>query len=104
MTVQLGFAGPKMWMMDSGFDNDDVWWWVWGHGSHVVCRVYHGECLVEWQTLAGVWEERYLEATFKHLTPLATVETALEVRLKVTGSSRRVRRPPALCQTDFGPF
>ena len=40
------FAGPKTWVMDAGFDNDDVWWRVWGHDSHLVCRVYHFERLV----------------------------------------------------------
>src|SRR5574341_1786961 len=25
------FSGPKTWVMDAGFDNDDVWWWVWNH-------------------------------------------------------------------------
>jgi len=85
------FAGPKTWVMDAGFDNDDVWWWVWGHNSHLVCRVYHFERLVEWQTPTGQWEERYLDATFKHLTPLATVETALEVRLTGQRKAKRQR-------------
>ena len=83
--------GAKTWVMDAGFDNDEVWWWVWQHGSHVVCRVYHFERLVEWQTPAGPWEERYLDATFKHLTPLATVQTTLQVRLK---GQRRAKRQP----------
>lgn len=75
------FTGPKTWVVDCGFDNDDVWWQIWGHpGSHVVCRLYHFERIVLWQTPAGVWEERYLDATFKHLQPLAVVETELEVR------------------------
>jgi len=86
-----GVAGPKTWVMDAGFDNDEVWWWVWGHASHLVCRVYHLERIVEWQTPAGPWEERYLDATFKHLTPLATVETTLEVRLKGQRRAKRQR-------------
>ena len=53
------FAGVKTWVCDCGFDNDDVWWQVWATpGSHLVCRLYHFERLVEWQTPAGVWEER----------------------------------------------
>lgn len=85
------FAGPKTWVMDRGFDNDDVWGWIWGHGSHLVCRVYHFERLVAWQTPEGRWEERYLDATFKHLTPLARVETTLEVRLKGQKKAKRQR-------------
>lgn len=83
------FAGPKTWVMDRGFDNDDVWSWVWKHGSHLVCRVYHFERLVEWQTPEGRWEERYLDATFKHLTRLARVETTLEVRLHGQKKAKR---------------
>lgn len=85
------FRGPKTWVVDAGFDNDDVWWWVWGHDSHVVCRLYHFERLVQEQTADGRWEERYLDATFKHLQPLASVETTLEVRLKGQRHARRQR-------------
>jgi len=75
------FAGPKTWVVDCGFDNDDVWWQIWSYpGSHVVCRLYHFERIVLWQSPAGAWEERYLDATFRHLRPLAVVETELEVR------------------------
>lgn len=94
-------AGPKTWVMDAGFDNDEVWWWVWKHGSHLVCRVYHVERLVEWQTPRGQWEARYLEATFKHLTPLTTVETTLEVRLK---GQRRAKRQPVTVHLSAVPI
>lgn len=95
------FAGPKTWVMDSGFDNDDVWWWVWGHSSHLVCRVYHLERVVEWQTPQGQWEERYLDATLRHLTPLATVETTLEVRLK---GQRKAKRQPVTAHLSAVPI
>ncbi len=85
------FSGPKTWVMDAGFDNDDVWWWVWNHNSHLVCRVYHVERLVEWQAPDGTWQERYLDATFKHLTPRASLETPLEVRLKGQRKAQRQR-------------
>lgn len=85
------FSGPKTWVMDAGFDNDDVWWWVWKHDSHLVCRVYHLERLVEWQAPDGEWQERYLDATFKHLKPLASLETTLEVRLKGQRKAKRQR-------------
>jgi hypothetical protein len=83
------FNGSKTWLMDCGFDNDDVWWWVWGHDSHLVCRLYHFERLVEWQNPSGCWEERYLDATFKHLKPLASLETKLEVRLVGQSKAKR---------------
>jgi hypothetical protein len=85
------FSGAKTWVVDCGFDNDEVWWAIWQHGgSHVVGRVYHLERIVLWQTPAGVWEERYLDATFKHLRPLVCLETALEVRL--VGQARAKRQ------------
>lgn len=96
-----GFGGPKTWVMDAGFDNDEVWWWVWGHNSHVVCRLYHFERLVEEQTPDGGWEERYLDATFKHLKLLASVETTLEVRLK---GQRRARRQPVTAHLSSVPI
>jgi hypothetical protein len=86
------FAGAKTWVLDCGFDNDAVWWAIWQHpGSHVVCRVYHLERLVQWQTPTGAWEERYLDATFKHLQPWIRLETELEVRL--VGQKRAKRQP-----------
>lgn len=89
--VLAGYGGTKTWVCDCGFDNDDVWWQVWGYpGSHLVCRLYHFERLVLWQTPAGVWEERYLDATFKHFVPRAVVETEMEVRK--TGQKRPKRQ------------
>jgi hypothetical protein len=81
-TALQGYTGSKTWVMDCGFDNDEVWWQIWSSaGSHVVVRLYHHERIVLWQNRQGVWQERYLDATFAHLQPLAEVETELEVRL-----------------------
>ena len=79
----IGYAGPKTWAIDMGFDNDDVWWEIWRHrNSRLVNRVYHMERIVEWQTASGKWEERYLDATFQYMKHLATIETELEIRLQ----------------------
>ena len=79
----IDFAGAKTWVIDMGFDNDDVWWEIWQHPrSHLVNRVYHRERIVEWQTASGKWEERYLDATFQYMQHLASIETELEVRLQ----------------------
>jgi hypothetical protein len=86
----IDFEGPKTWAMDMGFDNDDVWWEIWKHpGSHLVNRVYHLERIVEWQTAAGKWEERYLDATFQYMKHRATIETELEVRLQGQKNAKR---------------
>lgn len=77
-----GYGGAKTWILDRGFDNDAVWWWIWDHSaSHVVWRAKHVGRVVLWRTPEGQWEERYLEATFAHLQRLATAETTLTVRL-----------------------
>lgn len=86
------FAGDKTWVLDRGFDNDEVWWWLWEHThSHVVWRVQHKGRVVQWRTPQGQWEERYLEATLAHLQPLATLQTELVVRLR--GQKRPKRQP-----------
>lgn len=78
-----GFTGAKTWVIDQGFDNDDVWWKVWSHpDSHLVNRVYHHERIVLWEATPGRWEERYLDTTFAYLRHLADVEAEVEVRLQ----------------------
>lgn len=86
----IDYEAAKTWVIDMGFDNDDVWWEIWKHPhSHMVNRVYHMERIVEWQTASGQWEERYLDASFKHLKHLTRVETELEVRLQGQKRARR---------------
>lgn len=86
----IDYPGAKTWVMDMGFDNDDVWWEIWKHpNSHMVNRVHHMERIVEWQTASGQWQERYLDATFKYMKHLATIETELQVRLQGQKYARR---------------
>lgn len=78
-----GFVGEKTWVMDTGFDNDAVWWQIWAETpSHLVCRLKHRERIVLWQAPGGAWEERYLQATFRHLQLRAKLKTEMEVRLQ----------------------
>lgn len=87
-----GYGGPQTWVMDRGFDNDEVWWWIWNHSeSHVVWRASHMGRIVLWCTPDGCWEERYLDATFAHLRRMATAETTLTVRMP--GQKRAARQP-----------
>jgi len=84
------FGGDKTWVMDRGFDNDDVWWWIWEQSaSHIVWRAKHMGRVVLWRTPEAQWEERYLEATFDHLQLMATVETTLTVRLRGQKRAKR---------------
>lgn len=85
-----GYEGAKTWVLDRGFDNDDVWWWIWEQSeSHVVWRAKHLGRVVLWCMPEGHWEERYLEATFEHLQRLATAETTLTVRLQGQKRAKR---------------
>jgi hypothetical protein len=91
-SVQQGLAGQAVevtWVMDSGFDNDQVWWKIWGKGAHLVCRLYHRERIVQIEVAPGIFQERYLDATFSHLKRLAKLETELEVRLQGQKRARR---------------
>jgi hypothetical protein len=91
-SVQQGLAGQVAevtWVMDSGFDNDQVWWKIWNQGAHLVCRIYHRERLVQVEVAPGVFQERYLDATFSHLKLQARLETDLEVRLQGQKRARR---------------
>lgn len=77
------YSRAKTWTIDRGFDNDAVWWKIWGYAdSHLVNRVYHRERIVLWEARPGQWEERYLDAAFPYLRHLADIETELEVRLQ----------------------
>jgi hypothetical protein len=91
-----GFAGEKSWVMDSGFDNDALWWQIWQETpSHLVCRLKHRERIVLWQAPGGAWEERYLQATLRYLQPLAKLKTELVVRLQ--GQKQPSRQPVQVC-------
>lgn len=97
-----GYDGDKTWVMDRGFDNDDVWWWIWRESeSHVVWRAMHLGRVVLWCTPEEHWEERYLEATFEHLQRLATVETTLTVRLR---GQKRAKRQSVLADIAAVPI
>lgn len=54
-----------------------------------------------WQATSGQWEERYLDATFKHLQPLAEVESRLEVRLQ---GQKRAKRQIVTVQLSAVPI
>lgn len=87
-----GLAGREVevtWVMDSGFDNDLVWWHIWGKGAHLVNRIYHRDRIVQVEVAPGVFQERYLDATFSHLKRLAKLESELEVRLHGQKRARR---------------
>jgi len=71
----------RTWLLDSGFDDVAVWRTIWEQQEHVVCRVYHRDRLVEWQTESGAWSKGPLEEAAKRLKKLAMARTKMEVPL-----------------------
>jgi Transposase DDE domain len=84
-----GYQGERTWVIDRGFDNDQVWWKIWRQNDHLVCRVYHAERLVQVEIAPGIFQERYLDATYSHLKKYAKIETELVVRLQSQKHAKR---------------
>jgi hypothetical protein len=92
VTRRLGaYQGEKTWVMDRGFDNDQVWWKIWDQNDHLVCRVYHAERLVQVEMAPGIFQERYLDATYAHRKKYARIDTELVVRLQSQPRAKRQR-------------
>ena len=90
VTQQIaGYRGEKTWIMDRGFDNDQVWWKIWRQNDHLVCRVFHAERLVQVEIAPGIFQERYLDATYSHLKRYVRIESELEVRLQGQKHAKR---------------
>jgi len=68
------------WIVDRGFDDVAVWRTVWEQEEHVVCRIFHTERLVEYQTVNGKWREGDVVAAQRHLRPMASSRTEMVVR------------------------
>jgi hypothetical protein len=84
-----GYKGEKTWVMDRGFDNDQVWWKIWRQNDHLVCRVFHAERVVQVEIAPGIFQERYLDATYAHMKKYAKIETELVVRLQGQQHAKR---------------
>jgi len=68
------------WIVDRGFDDVAVWRTIWEQEEHVVCRIFHTERLVEYQTVDGKWVEGDVVAAQQHLRPMASARTEMMVR------------------------
>jgi hypothetical protein len=68
------------WILDRGFDDVAVWRTIWEQEEHLVCRIFHAERLVAYQTLAGTWRQGDVAAAQKHLRPMASAQTEMVVR------------------------
>jgi len=91
-TSHQALAGQEVevtWVIDSGFDNDQVWWHIWEKDAHLVGRIHHRDRIVQVEIAPGIYEERYLDAAFSHLKVFAKLESELEVRLHGQKRARR---------------
>ena len=68
------------WIVDRGFDDVAVWRTIWEQEEHVVCRLFHSERLVAYQTVDGKWMEGDVVAAQQHLRPMASARTEMVVR------------------------
>jgi hypothetical protein len=68
------------WILDNGFDDVAVWRTIWEQKEHVVCRIYHTERLVAYQTRAGAWRQGDIAQAREHLRSLAQARTRMVVR------------------------
>jgi hypothetical protein len=68
------------WIVDRGFDDVAVWRTVWEQEEHLVCRIYHTERLVAYQTVEGKWVAGDVAAAQQHLRPMASARTEMVVR------------------------
>lgn len=79
--VPLKAKREMTWILDCGFDDVAAWRTIWEQQEHVVCRVYHRERQVDFQTEQGEWVQGSLEQAAQRLRLLARVQTTMEVPL-----------------------
>jgi hypothetical protein len=68
------------WIVDRGFDDVAVWRTIWEQEEHLVCRVFHTERLIEYQTIDGQWRAGDVATAEEHLRPMASARTEMVVR------------------------
>jgi hypothetical protein len=77
------------WIVDRGFDDVAVWRTIWEQEEHLVCRIFHDERLVTFQTLDGKWREGDVAEAQKHLRPMASAQAEMMVR---RGRQKKAKR------------
>ena len=68
------------WIVDRGFDDVAVWRTIWEQKEHLVCRIFHRERLVAYQTVDGKWRDGDVAEAQRHLRPMARARTRMVVR------------------------
>jgi hypothetical protein len=68
------------WIVDRGLDDVAVWRTIWEQDEHMVCRLFHTERAVEYETANGDWREGDVAAARQYLRPMASARTEMVVR------------------------
>jgi hypothetical protein len=89
------------WIVDRGFDDVAVWRTIWGQKEHLVCRIFHTERLVAYQTVNGKWRDGDVTAARKHLRPMARAQTRMVVR---RGRQKKEKRQKVMVEIRSCPL
>ena len=96
-SVQAALAahpGEVTYLVDRGFDDDEVWGRIWAAEQHVVGRVFHFERLVEAPAADGAWGRMPLAAAAERVRPVA--ELAAQMLVRKRGQRRETRQDVAV--------
>lgn len=85
-----GRTGAVTYLLDRGFDDDEVWGRIWSKGEHLVCRIKHVDRLVIPEKAEGSENERSIGALKSQVRPLAQCQTEMVVRKQ--GQKREQRQ------------
>lgn len=68
------------WITDAGFDDLAIWRTLWEQDAHVVCRLFHQDRRVRYQTTEGPWQDGTIEQARQHARRVASAETHMVIR------------------------
>ena len=93
-TVSQALGGLKAqravtWIMDRGFDDVAVWRTIWEQEEHLLCRLFHTERGLEYQTAAQQWVTSTIASVRPQLQLLATAQSELVVRRGTQPQAKR---------------
>ena len=95
-----GHPGEVTYLLDRGFDDDEVWGRAWAADQRVVGRVFHFERLVEVPERDGAWTRMPLAAAAGRVRPVAELTAEMLVRRR---GQRRERRQAVTVRLAAGP-
>lgn len=77
------------WVLDSGFDDEAVWRTIWEQQEHVVCRLYHTNRQITYQTPDGGWHAGTIADAQQAAQVVTHAQTLLEVQKRGQPRAKR---------------